>query len=147
VSLVRINRYLVSAIFAPWWGLADEDDSYDRYRALGLNDESALRQLVRDEIASEFWYFDAKDKDLVREALRYTMCRQPQGLERIFHSDLPPFEPPSIERMFEIIWEELFPGHLLEIKDQEEFEIIDEIEELNRVLGQAALNADRYESE
>ena len=127
--MMYVNRHYIRVLLEPLGGLADVDDEVDRYASLDTNDEVAVRQVIRTVLVPYFERIDQESTERIRLALAYGLSDDATRFDRIFNSNLPPFDPPSDPRDFFLwLWDECFPGESWSVEIGE-YDLKDDVEE------------------
>lgn len=105
---IIVNPSWLEQLWSPIGGGADVDDH--PLEDLNAADETAVRRLAREYLATGFARYTPTQQRCLKETFRYGLnALSDHSLERAFDAYLPPFEAPSNIRWFyEIIWQELF---------------------------------------
>ena len=113
-----VNPYFLHRLLDPLSGLADDDESVEKYATLDPNDEESVRQVIRHLLVPHFRSLSADCVVRIRLAYQYYLTKESSNFERVYESILPPFDPPNDPRMFFVwVWEECFPGEAFELED------------------------------
>jgi len=105
---IIVNPSWLDRLWSPIGGGADVDDH--PLEDLNAADETAVRRLAREYLATGFARYTPTQQRCLKETFRYGLnALSDHSLERAFDACLPPFEATSNIRWFyEIIWQELF---------------------------------------
>ena len=117
----KVNPYFLHTLLEPLTGLADDDDAVLRYRGLDPNSDQQVRAIIRETIVPHAKSLSAKATDKVRLAYKYYLSKVDSKFDRVFYSNLLPFDAPDDPRRFFLwVWEECFPieDYLMESLDE-----------------------------
>lgn len=107
----------------PLIGLADDDETVLQYQHLDSNNEDEIKQVIRHTLKPYFAQLDAVSRERVKDALRYCLFDQNTEFERVFYSNLMPFDaPPEPRQFFVWLWEELFSPEDYHVINLSEYE-------------------------
>ena len=106
-----VNPYFLHTLVEPFTGLADDDDAVRAYVDLDPNDEPMVRAIIRKTIVPHAASLSVDAVERVKLSYRYYLSKPDSDFDRVFYSNLPPFNAPDDPRkLFLWIWEECFPG-------------------------------------
>lgn len=131
-----VNPWYLHVLMDPLAGLADNDDAVLKYRSLDPNSEVAVRLVIRELICPYLTGINALCLSRVKLAMRYFSATPNFPWDRLYESDLPPFDPPDDPRDFFVwVWNECFPGESIAIDNLDDYEVVRDLDEVNRTLA------------
>ena len=117
-----VNPYFLHTLLEPITGLADDDSSVQAYAELNPNDESQMRALIREVIVPHAFSLSGSMTERVKLAYRFYLSKPDANFERVFYSNLPPFDAPNDPRQFFLwIWDECFSGEDFRLANPEDY--------------------------
>lgn len=113
-----VNPYFLHSLLEPLTGLADDDEAVVEYAKVNPNSEQEVREIIRRLIVPHCASMSEKAVERTKLAYRYYLSKPGSNFERVYYSNLPPFNAPDDPRLiFVWIWEECFPGEDFKIDD------------------------------
>jgi len=113
-----VNPYLLHTLLEPITGLADDDASVQAFAKLDSNDESEMRAIIRNMIVPHALSLSRDAMKRVKLAYQFYLSKPDSNFERVFYSNLPPFDAPDDPRQFFLwIWDECFVGEDFRLAD------------------------------
>jgi hypothetical protein len=105
-----INLFYVGSLLRPWAGSAEDDDRYAEFDGIDPNDERALRERIRADLASYYRRWDDRSQERGKMALRFALTFMGEEIfDRAYDTSMIVLEPRQPTRqLFEWLWEELF---------------------------------------
>lgn len=130
---VIVNPHLVAKLLDPWASLADDERAVRRYE-FEASSEAAVRGLIRRELAgyTDDWRPAKREKAIW--SLRYYLLHEPEHLEGLFESILPPIPATEPGELFwHWYWEEAFPDLELAEPTTTTYKVVADFHEPNGV--------------
>lgn len=104
-----IRPDLLDIFVEPLIGLADDDEEVYKYMLIKPQTPEEYKKIIRENLKESFQKNEDKKKKSAEIALRYYLSDSTIDFERVFYSNLIPFEAPIPARNFFLwIWQELF---------------------------------------
>jgi len=130
----EVNCWYVHALLSPLVGLADDDESVVRYSTLNPNEASEVKQVIRSILKPYFERYDQKSMDKARDSLSYYLSKDNTDFDRIFYSNLLPFNAPDDPRTFFVwLWDELFGASDYQIHDFTIYQVNEDVAAANSI--------------
>ncbi len=116
----------IDALLSPLIGLADDDEAVAKYRTINQNDASEVKAVIGATIRPYFDLYDTKSKGKAKDSLSYYLSLPGSDFERLYYSNLLPFDALDDPKNFFIwLWEELFQGYDYKMDKLAEFQVND----------------------
>lgn len=120
--MIKVNPFFLHTLLEPLTGLADDDDAVLRYRSLDPNSEEQVRAVIRACIVPHAKSLPSNATEKVRLAYRYYLSKNDSKFDRVFYSNLLPFDAPDDPRLFfNWVWDECFPNEEYRINEIENY--------------------------
>ncbi len=115
-----IRTDLLDIFVEPLIGLADDDVQVYKYMMINPKTQEEYKKIIRENLKEFFEQNEDKKKTLAKLALRYYLSNSTIDFERVFYSNLIPFEAPiPAINFFLWIWQELFGNEAYDLNEQE----------------------------
>jgi hypothetical protein len=131
-----VNPYFLDVPLTPIIGGADIDELTAEYGSLDPNDETAVRQLIRDLVVPFWATLGPQIRDRVQLAYCYYLSRPETDFAKVFRSIVAPFRTPSESRLFFLwVWEECCPGDDYRLSSFDDIVVKSDINEPTELWG------------
>ena len=117
--MIEVNLYIVGHLIGALAMLHLADEEVDELCGIDANNEAKVKELFRRFLVPEFESFEPKNKQRLKEALKYLLCFGNDDLfQLVTNMNEPPFEFPDPPiKYFIWLWEELFDDESYKIEN------------------------------
>ena len=113
---------VTTTLITPLVGLADAEELFEEYEGMNPDSEKEVKQMILEVLQPHFDSLSPVIKNKCKLALSYYLTTSMIDFEKIFDSEMLPFDPPSPPKLFFIwLWEVLFEGEDYVMKNPEQF--------------------------
>ena len=117
----KVNVHYISRLFDPLFSLSDEEIS--GLSKIDFNNELETKEFFAERILENFKLYGTGSREIVKNTLQYILCfLDKYKFDELFpYGDLPVEAPKNNELFFSWLWEELFPGEIMDSSDVSDF--------------------------
>lgn len=126
----KVSIQYIEELVSPLIGQADNDSFFDTYNNISYtldgNDEEIVKMILEKEILTNWKGKEESIKSKFKNSLSYYLTTDKINFERLFNSNLFPFNPPDTpKKNFVWLWEVIFNFESYIIKDLGNYLVID----------------------
>jgi hypothetical protein len=130
--ITAVNPYFLHRLLEPLTGLADDDDAVLRYSHVDRNDEHAVREIIRTVLVPHARLLAPEVMERVRLAYQYYLSKPDSNFDRVYYSNLLPFDAPDDPRkFFQWLWSEVFVDDDYHLAGYQQYAERPDLEEVN----------------